>query len=163
PWQKNTIVRTRSRQRSDQAECELLPSTILLKSSQAGAGGVPSSQLTAVPVQLERAARFSRGPLSPPEAIAHDVVGRPAHGDDFWRAVAVEVAPAQVLCGDVAVEDGTAPDSFRAVEVVHRNPMVLATVAGEDLIVAVAVHIAQPQRVAVVERIVQHGAAAASL
>ena len=71
------------------------------------------------------------------------------------RAVAVEVAPAQVLRGDGRVQHGAIPGL--AVEVIGRDPCVLAAVAGEDLVVAVAVHVGDPEGVAVVEGVVQDG------
>src|SRR5262249_35769084 len=81
--------------------------------------------------------------------VPDHVPGRATDGDDVGGAVAVEVAAAEVLGGDVAVENGADPG--RAVEVVHRHAMVLAAVAGEDLVVAVAVHVGDPEGMAVGE------------
>ena len=81
--------------------------------------------------------------------IPDHVVGGAADGDDVGRAVAVEVAPAQVLGGDVAVEHGADPLAAGPIEVVHRDAMILAAVAGEDLVVAVAIDVGHPEGVAV--------------
>ena len=77
-----------------------------------------------------------------------------ADGDDVGCAVAVEIAPAQVLGGDVAIDHGFRPCSGAAIEVVHRDPMVLAAVAGEDLVVAVAIDVGDPEGVAVGQGVV---------
>ena len=89
--------------------------------------------------------------------VPDDVVRRAADGDDVGPAVAVEVAAAQVLGGDVAVEHGPGPLAGLPVEVVHRDPVILAPVAGEDLVVAVAVDVGDPEGVAVGQGRVEHG------
>ncbi len=50
------------------------------------------------------------------------------------------------------------PFLIGSIEVIHRNPMVLAAVAGEDLLVAVAIDVGDPEGVAVGQGIVDHGA-----
>ncbi len=47
--------------------------------------------------------------LAPLRTVPDDVVRRAADRDDVGRAVAVEVAAAEVLRGDVAVDDGSVP------------------------------------------------------
>ncbi len=57
----------------------------------------------------------SRSPVLPSrlsllaESIPHDIVSRAADGNDIGRAVAIQVAAAQVLGGDVAVDDRLLP------------------------------------------------------
>src|SRR5271165_4292287 len=72
-----------------------------------------------------------------------------ADGDDVWRTVAVEIASAQVLGGDLGVEYGAGPFPARPVGIIHRDPMIGAAVAGEELIVAIAIDIGHPESVAI--------------
>ena len=81
--------------------------------------------------------------------VPDDVVRGAADGDDVWRTVAVEVASAQVLGGDLGVEYGAGPFPARPVEIIHRDPMIGAAVAGEDLVVAVAIDVGDPEGVAI--------------
>ena len=68
-----------------------------------------------------------------------------ADGDHVWRTVAVEIASAQVLGGNVVVEYGAGPFPARPVEIIHRDTMIGTAVAGEDLVIAVAIDIGRPQ------------------
>src|SRR4051812_47300200 len=70
------------------------------------------------------------GTFPPDRPVPDDVVRLAADRHHVGRAVAVEVAAAEVLGGDVGVEDGAAPGL--AVEVVGGDAVVLAAVAGED-------------------------------
>ncbi len=83
-------------------------------------------------------------------------MGGAADGDDVGGAVGVEVSASKVLGGDVGVEDGAVPGF--AVVVVNRNAVVLASVAGEDFVVAVTVDVGGPEGVAGVEGVVEDGA-----
>ena len=83
---------------------------------------------------------------------------RATDGNDVGRAIAIQIASAQVLGGDVAVDHGLLPFLIGSIEVIHRNPMVLAAVAGEDLLVAVAIDVGDPEGVAVGQGIVDDGA-----
>src|SRR5271166_1469282 len=83
-----------------------------------------------------------------PRAVPDHVMRGAAHGDDVGRAVAVEVAAAQVLGGDVPVEHRTSPVPGRPVEIIHGNAMIGAAVAGEELVVAVAIDIGHPESMA---------------
>ena len=85
----------------------------------------------------------------PPESIPDDIMRGAADGHDVGRAVAVDVAAAEVLRGDVAIEDGPGPGLPGSIELVHRHPMILAAVAGEDLVVAVPIDVGDPERMAV--------------
>ena len=72
-----------------------------------------------------------------------------ANGDDIGCAVTVEVATAQVLGGDVLVEHSAVPFPARSVKVIYRDSMIGASVACEELIVAVAINIGHPESVAI--------------
>src|SRR5206468_5812846 len=82
----------------------------------------------------------------------YDVVRPAADGDEVGRAVAVEVAAAEVLGGRGGVEDGAGPGA--AVEVVGQDARAGAAVAGEDLVGAVAVDVGDPEGVAVAQGVV---------
>ena len=83
-----------------------------------------------------------------------------ADGDNVRHAVSIQIATAQVLGRNLAIEHRSLPVVQGAIKVVHRNPVVLAAMACKHLVVAIAIDVGDPERMSVGERFVEHGAAA---